>query len=158
MLTFLYMVWRYGLSISVLLAIRALQILRTRFLQAAIPFDILTFNLRLVGFTLVMIAATSLASIQFEDHVSNYDHGYGGIIGKQIADAILQVFSFTGSTAVILLALLLFGLTVFADISWIFIIDRIGQVTLWTFDRLATVLSSFRRQRQEKINCKRGPS
>ena len=137
----------------VLLAIRALQILRTRFLQAAIPFDILTFNLRLVGFTLVMIAATSLASIQFEDHVSNYDHGYGGIIGKQIADAILQVFSFTGST-VILLALLLFGLTVFADISWIFIIDRIGQVTLWTFDRLATVLSSFRRQRQEKLIAK----
>lgn len=137
----------------VLLAIRALQILRTRFLQAAIPFDILTFNLRLVGFTLVMIAATSLASIQFEDHVSNYDHGYGGIIGKQIADAILQVFSFTGST-VILLALLLFGLTVFADISWIFIIDRIGQATLWTFDRLATVLSSFRRQRQEKLIAK----
>ena len=137
----------------VLLAIRALQILRTRFLQAAIPFDILTFNLRLVGFTLVMIAATSLASIQFEDHVSNYDHGYGGIIGKQIADAILQVFSFTGST-VILLALLLFGLTVFADISWIFIIDRLGQVTLWAFDRLATVLSSFRRQRQEKLIAK----
>ena len=154
LLTFFY-TW-FGVMaylFPVLLAIRALQILRTRFLQAAIPFDILTFNLRLVGFTLVMIAATSLASIQFEDHVSNYDHGYGGIIGKQIADAILQVFSFTGST-VILLALLLFGLTVFADISWIFIIDRIGQVTLWTFDRLATVLSSFRRQRQEKLIAK----
>ena len=47
----------------VLLALRALQILRTRFLQESIPFDMLTFYLRSVGFILVMIAATSLASL-----------------------------------------------------------------------------------------------
>ena len=132
-----------------LLAIRALQILKTRFLQEAVPFDMLTFNLRIVGFFLVMIAATSLASIQFEDSVSDYDHGYGGIIGKQFAEAILQIFSFTGST-VILLAMLLFGLTVFADISWIFIIDRTGLLTIRALEHVTKLLSGFKRQRQEK--------
>ena len=137
----------------VLLAFRALQILRTRFLQKALPFDMLTFNLRIVGFILVMIAATSLASIQFELSNSGYDHGYGGILGVQISTSILQIFSFTGST-VILLALLLFGLTVFADISWIAVIDRSGLVTINFFERLAALISDLNRRRQEKIVAK----
>jgi S-DNA-T family DNA segregation ATPase FtsK/SpoIIIE len=133
-----------------LLAVRALQILRTRFLQAPAAFDVLLFNLRIVGFVLVMIAATSLASIQFEQAVGTYDHGYGGIIGKWISVSVLEIFSFTGST-VILLALLFFGLTVFADISWIFIIDRMGIATLQLYRRLSSYFSALKRNRQEKI-------
>ena len=42
----------------VLLALRALQILRTHFLRESDEFDSVTFILRLIGFALVMISAT----------------------------------------------------------------------------------------------------
>ncbi|MDA8652417.1 DNA translocase FtsK 4TM domain-containing protein [Porticoccaceae bacterium] len=46
-----------------LLGIRALQILRTYFLREEDQFDSLTWILRVIGFLLVMISATSLADI-----------------------------------------------------------------------------------------------
>ena len=49
----------------VLLALRAIQILRTHFLREADLFDSVTFFLRVIGFVLVMISATSLANIQY---------------------------------------------------------------------------------------------
>ena len=93
----------------VLLALRALQILRTYFLRESDEFDSVTFILRLIGFALVMISATSLANIQFGDMAHSYPEGPGGILGKSIGDASMAAFSYTGST-LILMALFLFGL------------------------------------------------
>ena len=45
--------------------------------------------------------------------------------------------------------MLLFGLTVFADISWIFIIDRTGLLTIRALSKSLNC-SGFKRQRQEK--------
>lgn len=137
----------------ILLATRAVQILRTRLLQAAPPFDTLTFIFRLVGFVLVMISSTSLTSIQFDQFASHYSYGFGGILGMQISEITLQIFSFTGST-LILLALFLFGITVFADISWIAVIDRLGVIAISLFERLSIKISELKRQRQEKLIAK----
>lgn len=137
----------------ILLATRALQILRTRLLQEAVAFDIFTFNLRFVGFVLVIISSTSLTSIQFDQFASNYSYGFGGILGMQISESTLQIFSFTGST-LILLALFLFGITVFADISWIAVIDRLGVMGISIFERLSIKVSELKRQRQEKLIAK----
>ena len=118
----------------VLLALRAVQILRTYYLREADSFDSVTFILRVIGFVLVMISATSLASIQYGELATDYPIGIGGILGSKIGEATLAVFSYTGST-IILLALFLFGLTVFADISWIRIIDQLGRFTLGSISR-----------------------
>ena len=107
-----------------LLAIRAVQILRTCLLKESIPFDVVTFSLRLIGFVLVMVSATSLANIQFDDSLTSYPSGFGGMLGKMVSESVLDVFSFTGAT-LILLALFFFGLTVFAEISWILLIDSL---------------------------------
>ena len=132
----------------VLLALRALQILRTHFLRESEPFDSLTFILRLVGFVLVMISATSLANIQFADMVQGYPEGAGGILGKSVGDASMAAFSYTGST-LILMALFLFGLTVFADISWIALIDRLGSTTIAVSQSITHVLAERNRRQQE---------
>ncbi|MGB0449599.1 MAG: DNA translocase FtsK 4TM domain-containing protein, partial [Porticoccaceae bacterium] len=108
-----------------LLAFRASQILRNYFLREAEPFDSVTFTLRVIGFLLVMISATSLANIQYAEVHNSYPFGVGGILGNKIGDATIAVFSYVGST-MILLSLFLFGLTVFIDISWIALIDRLG--------------------------------
>ena len=133
----------------VLLAARALQILRTRLLRETIPFDSVTFGLRLVGFVLVMVSATSLASIQFDSSPAVYPFGFGGMLGSKISESVLEMFSFTGGT-LILLAVFLFGLTVFADISWISLIDFLGLTAIVGFDRLSALFSERKRQLQER--------
>ena len=132
----------------VLLALRALQILRTHFLRESDEFDSVTFILRLIGFALVMISATSLANIQFADMAHSYPEGPGGILGKSIGDASMAAFSYTGST-LILMALFLFGLTVFADISWIQLIDRIGSSAIDHSHRFSSYMAERKRNKEE---------
>ena len=132
----------------VLLALRALQILRTHFLRESDEFDSVTFILRLIGFALVMISATSLANIQFADMAHSYPEGPGGILGKSVGDASMAAFSYTGST-LILMALFLFGLTVFADISWIQLIDRIGSNAIHLSHRFASYTAERKRKKEE---------
>jgi S-DNA-T family DNA segregation ATPase FtsK/SpoIIIE len=132
----------------VLLALRALQILRTHFLRESDEFDSVTFILRLIVFALVMISATSLANIQFADMAHSYPEGPGGILGKSIGDASMAAFSYTGST-LILMALFLFGLTVFADISWIQLIDRIGSSAIDLSHRFSSYMAERKRNKEE---------
>mgnify|MGYP003748662869 FL=1 len=133
----------------VLLALRAVQILRTHFLRESDHFDSVTFILRVIGFALVMISATSLANIQYGAMPTDYPVGIGGILGSKIGEAALAVFSYTGST-LILLALFLFGLTVFGDISWIRLIDRLGLVTIDNMTRIRVAFSARKIRIQEK--------
>jgi len=130
-----------------LLAARAIQILRTCLLRETTPFDSVTFSLRLIGFVLVMVSATSLANIQFDN--SLYPSGFGGALGKTISESVLEVFSFTGGTLV-LLSLFLFGLTVFADISWISLIDSLGLIAIASSEKATALFSEFKRKQLEK--------
>jgi S-DNA-T family DNA segregation ATPase FtsK/SpoIIIE len=130
-----------------LLAARALQILRTCLLKEALPFDSVTFSLRLIGFVLVMVSATSIANIQF-DTINIYPSGFGGVLGKTISESVLEVFSFTGAT-VILLSLFFFGLTVFAEISWIALIDYLGVTSMAFAAWLTATVSEIRRKQIE---------
>ena len=132
-----------------LLAARALQILRTCLLKEALPFDSVTFSLRMIGFVLVMVSATSLANIQFSDGLTSYPSGFGGVLGKTISESVLEVFSYTGAS-VILLALFLFGLTVFAEISWILLIDSLGSMAIIGAGWISRTFAEFRRKQLEK--------
>ncbi len=131
-----------------LLAIRAVQILRTRLLKESVPFDSVTFSLRIVGFLLVIVSATSLASIQFAESASVFPQGFGGILGTKISASVIDVFSFTGGT-LILLSLFLFGLTVFADISWIALIDGLGLIAISGINWFTTKYADYRHRQKE---------
>ena len=137
----------------VLLALRAIQILRTHFLREADLFDSVTFFLRVIGFVLVMISATSLANIQYAHLPTDYPIGIGGMLGSKIGEAAIAAFSYTGST-LILLALFLFGLTVFGDISWIRLIDWLGSSTIGSIERFRSALSERKIRRQEQKRAK----
>ena len=132
-----------------LLAARALLILRTCLLKEALPFDSVTFSLRMIGFVLVMVSATSLANIQFSDSLTSYPSGFGGVLGKTISESVLEVFSYTGAS-VILLSLFLFGLTVFAEISWILLIDSLGSAAIVCAGWVSRTFTEFRRKQLEK--------
>ncbi|MEE2651435.1 MAG: DNA translocase FtsK 4TM domain-containing protein, partial [Pseudomonadota bacterium] len=129
-----------------MLAFRAIQLFRDRLHTSG--FDSVVFALRCIGFVLVMIASTGLAAT--EDHGnSGLPFGAGGVLGDAIGSATVAGFSYFGSH-LLLLAIFLFGMTVFTDLSWLKLIDRLGGITLTLYARLQDRYYQFLQQRAER--------
>ena len=105
-----------------MLAYQAWLILRNREVGG---FDWLTLALRLVGCALVMVSATGLAALQYGVESDWLPFSVGGYLGLSTAVAIDSAFGFVGGV-LLLLAVLLFGLTIFLDISWFAVMDALG--------------------------------
>ena len=86
------------------------------------------FSLKAGGFVLLVIAASGLATLHFEID-AGLPYMAGGVLGSLIIDLCIPVLAMVGST-LILLALFLFGLTITLAISWLQLIDKIGELTL----------------------------
>lgn len=92
------------------------------------PFDWASFAVRVIGLILVMIASTSLAMIA-DSGDSAMPFGAGGALGQSVGSSSIEAFSLLGGR-LILLALLLFGITIFTDLSWLKLMDMTGARTL----------------------------
>jgi S-DNA-T family DNA segregation ATPase FtsK/SpoIIIE len=118
----------------ILLGYRAWLIFRER--QNSENFDWFHFAVRVGGFCLVMISATGLSQINVGDSTM-LPEGAGGILGVVIGDSSLNAFSITGAR-LLLLALFLFGVTIFTGLSWLKLMDDTGRmtITLWQWLKL----------------------
>jgi len=105
-----------------LLAYRAVIILLERYQDKG--FDWLTFGIRALGLVLVMIAGTALAAMN-DTGTSSLPQGAGGILGQAIGENFTFAFSAVGSR-LILLAVFLFGMTIFTDLSWLKLMEKVG--------------------------------
>ncbi|NND68421.1 MAG: cell division protein FtsK [Halioglobus sp.] len=112
-----------------MLAYRAFIILLERHEDKG--FDWLTFGIRTLGLVLVMVAGTSLAALN-DPGMSPLPQGTGGILGQAIGGAFTVAFSDVGSR-LILLAIFLFGMTIFTDLSWLRLMEQLGAVSLRVF-------------------------
>ncbi|WP_368501243.1 MULTISPECIES: DNA translocase FtsK [Alteromonadaceae] len=90
--------------------------------------DYLNIALRLVGLVFLIIACTGIASINFNDM---YYFSAGGLFGDIIASALTPQFNFIG-TSLLLLCFFATGFTLLTGISWLNIIDKIGEGALWS--------------------------
>jgi S-DNA-T family DNA segregation ATPase FtsK/SpoIIIE len=143
--------------LPVLLAYRALVILLQRHRHQR--FDWVTFGIRALGLVLVTIAGTALAALN-DSGGSGLPQGAGGILGQAIGDGFRLAFSAIGSR-LILLAVFLFGITIFTDISWLRLMERLGRWTLngarrirhWSLATLDRVRD--RRQREKALEARK---
>ncbi|WP_317928858.1 DNA translocase FtsK [Halioxenophilus sp. WMMB6] len=124
-----------------LIAVRIWRILVNRKREAP-EFDWVLFALRLIGLAVVMVAGTGLVSLKFGLDSSSLPLSNGGILGATVSQSIESAFSFIGGT-LILVALFLFGLTVFTDLSWLKVMESIGAGVLKT-------IAHFRTKREHK--------
>ncbi|WP_027949431.1 DNA translocase FtsK [Haliea salexigens] len=143
--------------LPLLLAYRALVILLQRHRQQA--FDWVTFGIRALGLVLVMVAGTALAAMN-DTGSSGLPQGAGGILGQAIGDGFTVAFSAIGSR-LILLAVFLFGMTIFADVSWLRLMERLGRwtlngaqrVRLWCVNAIDRLRD--RRQREKALEARK---
>ncbi|TGD75365.1 DNA translocase FtsK [Mangrovimicrobium sediminis] len=112
-----------------MLAYRALVILLER--KEAKAFDWVILGIRALGLVLVMVAGTALAALN-DLGSSGLPQGAGGILGQAIGGSFEVAFSAVGSR-LILLAVFLFGITIFTDLSWLGLMDRLGGWALRAF-------------------------
>lgn len=89
--------------------------------------DYLTIGLRLIGGILIVLGLTGVASINFDDLFS---FSAGGLIGDVISSALVPYFN-TAGTVLLLLCFCCVGFTLLTGISWLLIIDKLGEGTLW---------------------------
>ena len=132
--------------LPVLLALRAWNVYKTRQDNES-RVDSLVFTLRILGLVMVLVSATSLASLHYAAVVTSLPFGVGGILGSSVEVAALAAFNNVGST-LILVAIFLFGLTVFTDISWLALIENLGR----TVSRLNDYIVCQLEARKAKTN------
>ena len=116
--------WAY--AVPLLLAFKVLQIVMERGAPQEKWRELAA--VRALGFAFILAAGTALGSLNEVD-VPNLPQGAGGIIGLMVANVFDQWFSGVGAR-VLLVALLLFGFSLFTGLSWLKIMDKLGEITL----------------------------
>ena len=127
----LFMVLGYFAYIfPLLLAVKTLQIFRER--HEAWQWSGWLFSWRLIGLVFLVLSGAALAHIHFHPTV-NLPFPAGGALGEGLGEVARSLFNVQGST-LMFIALFLFGLTVFTDLSWFKVMDLTGKFTLDLFD------------------------
>ncbi|ETK24951.1 MULTISPECIES: DNA translocase FtsK [Pseudomonas] len=123
----LFMVLGYFAYIfPLLLAIKTWQIFRQR--HEPWQWSGWLFSWRLIGLVFLVLSGAALAHIHFHAP-TGLPAGAGGALGESLGDLARRTLNIQGST-LMFIALFLFGLTVFTDLSWFKVMDVTGKITL----------------------------
>lgn len=88
--------------------------------------DYLTIGLRLIGAILLVLGVTGLLSMNAAD-IHTYTSG--GMVGDILSSSLIPYFSLVGTT-LLLLCFFCTGFTLLSGISWLSIVDKLGEITL----------------------------
>jgi len=97
-------------------------------------FSALQLSIRALGLVLVMASGTAIAALNL-GQVAPLPQGAGGILGQALGTAMREAFNAVGAR-LILVAVFLFGMTIFTDLSWLRLMDRLGALALTGGTRL----------------------
>lgn len=116
--------WAFG--VPILLAIKAIQMVLERMGDADRWRELVA--LRSLGLALIVGAGCALASLN-QVGASNLPQGAGGIVGLMVGQVFNDWFSGLGAR-VLLVALFLFGISIFTGLSWLKVMDALGERTI----------------------------
>lgn len=119
-------------------------------------FDWVLISLRGLGFVLVMAAGCGLLSLNMLGS-TQLPQGSSGVVGYLVGEASLGVLGFYGSNLV-LLASLLFGITLFTGLSWLKLFDNTGRFVIFLWNRASFQLQIIRGRLKEKRERKEAQS
>ena len=134
-----------------MLAFQAWQVFRDR--KTDVPFNWAILSFHGFGLILTLVTGAGLASLHFYETGLHLKQGSGGIIGAGLTEFMVPIFSYIGTT-LILLAVFLFGLTAFANISWISAMDNTGKLTLRASMYIKASYHRLMRRRAERAEVK----
>ena len=101
----------------------------------------LLVTLRVFGFILLFCGCCALAWLHIgvggglPEHLPDQTSSAGGILGLALGPFLFGVFGYAGST-LLMLAMLLAGMTLYSGMSWLWLIEKTGYITLRTIDKI----------------------
>ena len=95
------------------------------------------------GLALFLLSSTGLSDMHLLPSAGSMPAGGGGVIGAVVASPLLELTGMLGST-LFLLSLMLVGITLFTGLSWFYVMDVTGGITLRFFDWLVASMTSMR--------------
>ncbi|MDM8349651.1 DNA translocase FtsK [Pseudomonas sp. sp1636] len=129
-----------------LLGVKAWQVLRTR--NQAWQWNGWLFSWHSIGLVFLILSGTTLADIHFQAALGMQNSG-GGMLGASLGELATNALNVQGST-LLLIALFLFGLTVFSDLSWFKVMDLTGKITLDLFELVQSLVNRWWNARTER--------
>ena len=105
-----------------------------------------SLSFRAAGFLLTLITSCGLATLHFKAY--HYPSTAGGVLGDIVGHGLESGLHILGAT-LLLLALWVAGVALFSGVSWISVMDRIGQLILRHVDK-------FRERQQHAEDIKMG--
>ena len=151
-----FFLFAFGYSaylLPLLMVIKIIELFRTR--HQPFRWSGWLFSWRLIGLAFLLTSTAALASVQFQSLEMNPQAPAGGVLGKSLGEWGEDALNVQGST-LLFIALFLFGLTVFTDLSWFRLMDLVGKITLDLFELLQSLASRWwsARQAQRQLTLK----
>lgn len=106
--------------------------------------DLLLWGTRLLGLTVLILTSCGLADINFDDI---WYFSSGGVVGDVLTSLALPTLNILGTTLVFLF-LWGAGFTLLTGISWLTIVDRLGE---WTMTLVTALANKLRGEKDEVI-------
>jgi len=95
------------------------------------------------GLALFLLSSTGLSDIHLLPSAGSMPAGGGGVIGAVVASPLLELTGMLGTT-LFLLSLMLVGITLFTGLSWFYVMDVTGGITLKFIDWLVASMAGLR--------------
>ncbi|ELR65008.1 Cell division protein FtsK [Photobacterium marinum] len=106
--------------------------------------DYMIYGTRLLGLLLLFLTGCGLADLNFDDI---WYFSSGGVIGDVVSNMALPIFNILGTTLVLMFFWAV-GFTLFTGISWLTVVDTLGETTLKAF---AWLFNKFRSDKSETL-------
>ena len=129
-----------------LLAVKTLQVFRAR--HQPWQWSGWLFSWRLIGLVFLVLSGAALAYIHFQAS-SSMPASAGGALGESLGQLAINALNVQGST-LLFIALFLFGLTVFTDLSWFKVMDLTGKITLDLIELIQSLANRWWNARLER--------
>ena len=99
--------------------------------------------LKAIGLIMALSSASGLSTLSIAKGAVLLPEGAGGVLGQVVGLGFQGVFGSSG-TALLLLALLLTGITLFTGLSWLMVIDRLGATAMTVMIAVSRWIREFK--------------
>ena len=138
--TFFFSFGSLAYVFPVLIVLLGYYLFRRR--SKSLSHDYMVYGTRLLGFILLLLTSCGLADLNFDDI---WYFSSGGVVGDVVSNISMPLLNVLGTTLV-LMFIWAIGFTLFSGISWISIVDTLGEKTL---SSLTWFLNKFRSDKHE---------
>ena len=97
----------------------------------------------ITGLALFLLSSTGLSDMHLLPSAGSMPAGGGGVIGAVVASPMLELTGMLGTT-LFLLSMMLVGITLFTGLSWFYVMDVTGGITLRFIDWLVANIANMR--------------